>query len=76
MAWATKYYYNRNRFQVSIKCTGSKVYYLPPRCYSYVKEELANDFTLPNNVVVYNNPVWWNDNLWPWNKPWGPQPQP
>jgi hypothetical protein len=74
MAWATKYYYNRNKYQVSLTCVGDKVYYIPPKGPAYVQEELAEGFELPPGVSAVDNPDWWDESMWPYTMPWMPQP--
>lgn len=74
MAWATVYYYNKNKFSVTVKGDDNQTYFLPPRTFSFIKVQLKSGFTLPPGVVSYSTPSWFQQRHWPFHKPWGSDP--
>jgi hypothetical protein len=70
MAIASQYYYNKNRHQETIKCTDARYYYLPPKCWTFLRLMPFAGFDIPAGVAVYPNPVGFSEADWPHRKPW------
>jgi hypothetical protein len=70
MAFATVYYYNKNKFPVTIKGDDNENYYLAPRDFTFIKSALKSGFVLPPGVVTYATPGWFQQRHWPYHKPW------
>lgn len=70
MAIASQYYYNKNKYQVAVKCTDTRFYYLPPKSFTFLRLMPFGGFVLPTGVVTYQNPVAFSEADWPHIKPW------
>jgi len=75
MADATTYYYNKNKAQVCLHADDHNHYYLPPKSFSFIKDEIMGaPYVIPPGVVAYPLPEWWTVAMWPMVKPWESEP--
>jgi hypothetical protein len=70
MALPTVYFYNKNRYQVTVLGEDLKHYYLPPRTPTYLSVALHADQQVPPGVSRIDTPPGWNETMGPWTKPW------
>jgi len=73
MPLPTVYFYNKNKYQVTVVGKDNKIYYLMPKNHTYLQVELHENQLLPSGVQRLNTPLEWNESMWPWKNPWDMQ---